>query len=327
MTFSVVIPTFNRRHTLAGALDSALSQAVKGLEVIVVDDRSSDGTVEWVRDAYSHQPVRVLVNDRSKGPAGARNTGLLAARGDLIAFLDSDDLFLSGHLAECAKVFERFSEVGVVFGRARYEQEGRAVEYMGPNFERKLALAPKAYVDDMVSVFDDSFFDHLLRYGCWFNLSTVVFRAADKDLMREELRVAEDYEYWARLSRTRRFACLHQPQVRYALHDSNVSFETAGSAADHAPSQLAAYKMILDYGGLQRYQARILEEQMARVLFDWAYRCRARGEWREAADLHVRSFRLGMRRLNAVGLVKLGMFAAFPWLARRRRPAIPPSRA
>ena len=90
-------------------------------------------------------------------------------------------------------------------------------------------------------MFSAGFFTHLLEHGCYFNLSTVVLRAAAaRALMREELRIAEDYEFWVRLSRTHRFACLDRPQIRYTLHDDNISFESDGLAAQHAPSQLAA---------------------------------------------------------------------------------------
>ena len=84
MKFSVVIPTFNRRHVINRAIDSVLAQGADELEVIVVDDGSVDGTIESLAKTYNDRPVRILRNNRKKGPAGARNTGMLAARGELI---------------------------------------------------------------------------------------------------------------------------------------------------------------------------------------------------------------------------------------------------
>ena len=190
--------------------------------------RDRDGTVEWLGEAFPDPRLRVLRNARKKGPAGARNTGLLAATGQLIAFLDSDDIFMPGHLTECLDVFARFPEVGLVFGKALYEQNGQQVDYMGSNYERKLSRAKTTHVDQQLKVFGDDYFTHLLEFGCYFNLSTVVVRTqAARMLMNEELRIAEDYEFWARLARKVRFACLDRPQILYLLHEQNISFENA----------------------------------------------------------------------------------------------------
>lgn len=315
MLFSVVIPTFNRRHQLGGAISSVLNQGVP-LEVIVVDDGSTDGTLAWLAEAYADAPVRVLKNERSKGPAGARNTGLMAVRGEAVALLDSDDRFLPGHLAACAQTLERFAEVDVIFGRAVYERNGEPVEYMAPNFERKLTFAMTSYADADVSVFSEGFFGHLLQHGCYFNLSTVVLRAnaVRGQSMNESLRVAEDYEYWVRLSRAHRFACLHGPQICYALHEQNISFEADGSAEQHAPSLLTAYEIMLAYPALDSAHARQIRANIAEVLFNWGWRCRQHGRLADAAGLHMRSFRYGLWRENLAALAKLGAAGLFPRL-------------
>lgn len=318
MKFSVVIPTYNRRHCIGPAIDSVLSQADVDLEIIIVDDGSTDGTLEWLAEQYTDPRIRVLPNVRSKGPAGARNTGILAATSDFIAFLDSDDSYLPGHLAACQRIFHGFPEVGVIYGRALYEQNGKPVDYMGPNFERKLSQAVASHNDDDVIVFSRDYFTHLLEYGCYFNLSTVALRApAARSLMNETLRIAEDYEYWVRLSRHHLFACLKQPQIRYQLHDENISFEQAETAADNTPSLIKAYQIILDYPRLNARQIHLLHRHMAEVLFSWAYRCRTHQELREAAHLHLQSFRYGSRVKNVIALLKLIPISLYP--ARRHR--------
>jgi glycosyltransferase involved in cell wall biosynthesis len=214
---------------------------------IVVDDASTDGTAAWLATHYAGRAVRVLDNRGCKGPAGGRNTGMRAATGELVALLDSDDTYLPGHLAAAVDAFERFPELGLVFGRASYVRDGRPDDYMGPLFERKLASAPATHRDDGLIVFGPDFFDHLLQYGCWFNLSTVVMRNELAQLgMNESLRVAEDYEFWVRLAQKHRFGCLLRPQIRYLLHDDNISFETTGTAAENAPSLLVAYQSLVE---------------------------------------------------------------------------------
>ncbi len=309
MKLSVVIPTYNRRHVIGGAIDSVLAQtglpAGTELEVVVVDDRSTDDTVEWLRQAYAGRPVRVLTNTGAKGPAGGRNTGLAASAGHVVALLDSDDRFLPGHLAEALAVLAEEPGVGVVFGRARYIQRGEPVEYMGPNFQRKLAMAPKRRATDQLAVFDHRFFEHLLEQGCWFNLSTVVLSpAAAAERMREDLRVAEDYEFWVRLSRHHGFACLKGEQIEYALGDDNISFESDAQVEGHAPQLLRAYGHLLAYEGLEPRQRRLVEDRIAGELFDWGWRARQRGLKAEALRLHARSWRHGRRWANLAAMLK-----------------------
>jgi glycosyltransferase involved in cell wall biosynthesis len=313
MQVSVIIPTFNRRALIGSAIDSALAQQGVDVEVLVVDDGSTDGTVAWLAEAYGHRPVRVLANAGRKGPAGGRNTGLAAATGHFVALLDSDDRFLPGHLAAAVGVMARHADVGVVFGRARYLKAGAPVDYMGPNFTRKLGLAPKIAEDEQSALMGPGFFEHLLEQGCWFNLSSVVLsRAAAQERMHEDLRVAEDYEYWVRLSRRFSFACLKAEQIEYTLGDDNISFEADESIEGHAPQLMRAYDHILSYPGLSITQQRLVEARMAEELFDWGYRASQRGRPARAIALHARSWAYGMRARNSLALLKTALRVLLP---------------
>jgi len=99
---SVVMPCYNRAEYLEEALESALSQEgdFELLEVIVVDDHSDEpATIDLLSTIGARDGVRVLSNPGRRGPAAARNVGIRAARGDWVAFLDSDDVWLPGSLA------------------------------------------------------------------------------------------------------------------------------------------------------------------------------------------------------------------------------------
>jgi hypothetical protein len=306
MLVTVIVPTHNRRHLLREAIDSALTQQGVDVEVVVVDDRSTDGTAQWLDREYAGKPVRVLANDGPRGPASARNTGLAAARGELVALLDSDDRFLPGHLAAARDAFERHPEVDVLFGSAVYERNGISDDYMGPNFARKLATAPVALAEPSLRVFKPEFLDHLLAHGCWFNLSSVVLRRTAASMrMDEDLRVAEDYLFWVRLSQQHRFGCLTEPQIRYLLHDTNISFEMDSSVCQHSPALLLAYARMRALPGLSLRQRRIVDHKVAEELFNWAWRCRKAGQWLEALKLHLRSMRHGMRARNAAAVCKV----------------------
>jgi len=306
MKLSVIIPTYNRRHQIGEAIDSILAQKDIDLEIIVVDDGSSDGTIEWLHSTYPDNRIRVLKNSRKKGPAGARNTGLLAATGEFVALLDSDDQFLANHLGGCLEIFARHTEVGLVFGRALYEQNGQPVDYMGPNFDKKMARATVSTQNDTYLIFADNYFNHLLQYGCYFNLSTVAMRREfANELMNEELRIAEDYEFWVRLSRKTQFACLKAPQIRYQLHEQNISFEASKSVEDNAPQLIKAHEILLDYADLDSVQRGLIKTHLAEIYFDWAYRCRQNHLYQDALKKNFQSFKYGAKRKNTSAIIKI----------------------
>jgi len=101
--FSIIIPTHNRIGLLQRAIRSVLNQTVIDFELIVVDDGSSDGTTAWL--ATLQEPrLRVIRRDTPRGASAARNAGIQAAQGRLIAFLDDDDEYRSEFLARHTRV-------------------------------------------------------------------------------------------------------------------------------------------------------------------------------------------------------------------------------
>jgi glycosyltransferase involved in cell wall biosynthesis len=111
---SAIIPVFNGERYLAEALDSIRGQTVPPAEIIVVDDGSTDGSAALVRAAG----VR-LIQQPNRGVASARNRGLAAASGDLIAYLDQDDVWPTGRLAAQLAALERHPDAGILSGRIR----------------------------------------------------------------------------------------------------------------------------------------------------------------------------------------------------------------
>lgn len=91
---SVIIPCHNSAATVERALGSALAQTLSEMEIILVDDASTDNTVAIVRSRFSDPRLRLIALSRNVGPASARNRGIDAARGTYVAFLDSDDEWL-----------------------------------------------------------------------------------------------------------------------------------------------------------------------------------------------------------------------------------------
>ena len=129
---SVVIPTYQRRHLVTDAVRSVLAQTYRDFELIVVDDGSVDGTEDMLSALdgelhYHRQPNR--------GVGAARNTGVALARGSIVAFLDSDDVWLPDHLATLVETFLHLPDAVMVSTSPRHRTEGAAPPHRRSHFE------------------------------------------------------------------------------------------------------------------------------------------------------------------------------------------------
>ena len=110
---SVIIPTYNRREWIEECLDSVFGQTYQNIEVIVVDDRSTDDTVEYLENTERFRQVRLHVQERNGGASIARNTGIEMANGELIVFIDSDDMLEPVHIETAVRLFQEFPDLGL----------------------------------------------------------------------------------------------------------------------------------------------------------------------------------------------------------------------
>jgi GalNAc5-diNAcBac-PP-undecaprenol beta-1,3-glucosyltransferase len=117
---TIVTPTYNRAYCLDRSISSVLSQSFRDLELIIVDDGSTDGTAEMLK-GYTDERIRVVVHESNRGVAAAKNTGLDNARGDWIGILDSDDEYLPGALERLVDRIRSISpdeKLGTIIGNS-----------------------------------------------------------------------------------------------------------------------------------------------------------------------------------------------------------------
>lgn len=108
LKISVVIPAYNAAASIKAAIESCLAQTVQPHEIIIVDDASTDNTVEILQH---YDSITLLQQTKNAGPSEARNRGWDAATGDIVAFLDSDDRWLPDKLATVSEIFMKHGEV------------------------------------------------------------------------------------------------------------------------------------------------------------------------------------------------------------------------
>jgi glycosyltransferase involved in cell wall biosynthesis len=106
MLVSAVIPMFNREKTIRYCLDSVLNQTYKNLEIILVDDCSTDSTIKII-ETYNDSRIKIIKQDKNSGAQAARNKGIKEAKGDWITFLDSDDEWFPNKIEQQIKTLEQ----------------------------------------------------------------------------------------------------------------------------------------------------------------------------------------------------------------------------
>lgn len=117
LKISVVIPLYNKEKTVSSTLDSVLKQTYTNFEVIIINDGSTDNSVEKIMIYYDDRIL--LLHQKNGGAAAARNLGIEKANGELIAFLDADDYWFPNHLEEIAKIYIDFPNCGLYCSRYR----------------------------------------------------------------------------------------------------------------------------------------------------------------------------------------------------------------
>ena len=295
---SVVIPTYNRAHYLPQALDSVLAQSCGPVEVIVVDDGSTDATREVVR-GYGDR-VRYIYTPNG-GAGRARNIGMCQSHGDYVAFVDSDDVVYPYMLELESRVLDRHPEIALVYAEmSAFDDNGffdrfhlktyHESAYRNPDvtydrmFDSSATLRELGLLPDSVAAGDPELLERRVYFGNIFDsylTNLVVFQnnvlyrraaVADVGLRNERIHYYEEMEYILRISRGHRVCFVDVPTYKLRYH----------------PGQLTA----MDSSSRGRYvwlrkQRELLRVVMRQALQDRDYyeRHRARVD-RHLAQLH-----------------------------------------
>ncbi len=128
MLVSIIIPCFNAEDYVRECINSALAQTYEHIEIICVDNNSTDGTLNVLNDYATKNPQKIIViSERMKGAAAARNKGLSVAKGDWIQFLDADDLILPEKIKTQIEL-QKDNDIDLIVGNCYFEKNGIRTE-------------------------------------------------------------------------------------------------------------------------------------------------------------------------------------------------------
>lgn len=211
---SVVLPVCNGVAYIKDAVASVLGQTLRELELIVIDDGSTDGTAR-VLDGFGDPRLRRILHERPRGVAVSLNEGLVAATAPLVARMDADDVCEPHRLRAQADFLLRQGDIDIVGSSVRCILPGRSFVYAYPRHPavvRAYLLFDNPLAHPAVCVRRDSLERAGLRYD-------------------ETLPAAQDYDLWSRAAEVLRMDNLRTPLLRYRMHDASVS-SSRGSESD-----------------------------------------------------------------------------------------------
>lgn len=286
-TVGVIIPTYNRAGIVTHAIESALAQDYRPIEIIVADDGSTDDTIS----AVSGYDVTVVASDHL-GPPGIRNIAASATSAEYLAFLDADDTWTEGSLSRRMKLFQHSSDIGLVFADAGVI-DAQTGELTGHYFDGRTEFSEietEQLGDEGHLIVSDPI-PYLLARSFVMTSTVIVSREVWEEAggFDESLQFAEDLDLWLRIAERRRLAFTKGVAALYQRReDSNsrkrrfVTFESVKVWTKHRARYAAAYPRLhglfaANLGGWA-YEAGLIaagehDRSHARGYFSTAIRC------------------------------------------------------
>lgn len=209
---SVLIPAYNRIRYIAQTVESVRAQTYVNVELIVVDDGSSDGTYEFLLEQTEAGKLKLLTHEghANRGQSASLNLALRAAQGKYIAILDSDDVFLPGKLEKQVAYLEAHPEVGLVYGMGEAINDNGEWLYDIHSPDHRESNDPN---------------DLLLDCYLLLPLNAMVRKAAfdQAGYFEESFRAAQDHDMAVRIAEVTNFAFIPEKIFQYRRHGESIS--------------------------------------------------------------------------------------------------------
>jgi glycosyltransferase involved in cell wall biosynthesis len=323
---SVVIPTLNRCEFLHRCIGSVFNQGYAKLEVLVVDDGSTDGTQALIDSLkIQHPEIEYFRNFRRQGPAGARNSGIMKSSGVYIAFLDSDDEWLPGRLAETVRILNTHPVVDVVFGNFGVVEHSSG-RHLYDFFDQKELLHSLSCerISLGAKIIKGDLFPALIQEG-FFHLGGAVIRKAVLNglLLDETVRFAEDRDFAIQLARGRGAVFAFRESPVFIRYEHGHSLMKSGGTRniEILKAHLQLYAKYGHVYQLSGYEKGLLRHLTCKRLLNLSYLYRHQGKYVPAMSACLGSLSHGLTMAQLKEILKI--FGSI-FLHRDRRDRLAP---
>jgi glycosyltransferase involved in cell wall biosynthesis len=266
---SIIVPVYNREEKIKRLISTVEKQTFKNWELIIVDDGSVDGTLSVIKEAAFNDPRIVPIkNVNSKGPSGARNTGLERASGKYIAYQDSDDEWIPSHLEIMVSYLEKYSDkIDIMSANAlrKTENDGAVFKYDELDIEDiKESILDDAFLLNPNLVFDKQLRDHVLTTQCIVGKSELL----KINKWNENLVAAEDNLHNLQVCASKpKIAHIKNFHTVYWIHDDNIT----NAKGKHSPKKMEPiHKSFVEYWRNIRETFPLTAEQLKYVQLNLA---------------------------------------------------------
>lgn len=289
MTVSIIIPAYNCADYIAATLRSVTQQTEPDLQIIVVDDGSTDATLAIARAAAAEDARVCVVTQANQGTAAAaRNHGLRLAQGEFIAFLDSDDLYHPEKIARELAAFARCPELDVVFSDVIYFDDdphaAANVRCMASQYLLQKAAPYLTHHSDTLYLCKTNFYNFMSTQITTMSTQTVMLRRAllahEPTAFREDWPVGEDIDLWFRIARRATLGYLDEALAYYRQRAQSLMTDEERALLGF----IRAHSTNLQRGSdvFSAAEARIINQRLARQYFNLGYHYFKQGRKREA---------------------------------------------
>jgi glycosyltransferase involved in cell wall biosynthesis len=294
---SVIIPTRNCLEYLPFSIESALSLGIDGLEILVVDDGSTDGTGDWLSQFAAKNREIIAIEGHGFGPSAARNRAIARASAPLVAFLDADDSWLPGAVADRLAFHEANPDVLLSFADYRHvamdgTDLGGCFAYW-PRFAKRAGMSGEiALVDRPLSTL---FAENVV------GTSTVIARRTALEQLggfNDTLKSAEDWEMWLRLSMYGKVAFHNAIEAEYLVRPNSVS----RSRDRRIEAMYAIYEQFADAAAAE--DRRMLAPALARIAEAEGEVAHETGRYLKAASRDLAAWLLAPTRRRLVSVAR-----------------------
>ncbi|GAB7026149.1 glycosyltransferase family 2 protein [Geotalea toluenoxydans] len=307
---SVIIPVYNCESYIGEALKSILNQSVQDVEIIVVNDGSTDGTLS-VAEAFAEKDknIRIISQTNSGKPAVARNVGLRHAAGEYICFLDGDDLFLPGKLEKQLEIFRRFPELNLVFHDVRHLYEDNRHDlgsYLGNAGFTELAKDYMAPRQGNIYLCRENFYNFISAYFLTIHTSSIMVRRSCLDdqgtWFPEDVTIGEDADLWFRLVLSNRVAFLNEILSYYRQHSTSIT----SNMADYLQGSILVHRRNLKRGEhlFTPGEKQLYEEKIRGYHWHYGYLLYSNYEMERARREYMDALKLGYSTKAVVAVAK-----------------------